>query len=107
MNRKKFLKSSVALTSAALFLPGVIMHKNKISTGNNFSSTNDLWRMSAVELGSLVRKKRASVKEVMEAHIERIKAVNPKINAVTSLFEENSLKEAVIKDQFLSKKTGS
>ncbi len=100
MNRKEFIKST-SLASGTLFFPDLIKYDRKVSEGSNYNSTNDLWRMSATELGELIQLKKASVREIIEAHIERIKAINPSINAVTLLLEEEALKEADIKDQFL------
>jgi hypothetical protein len=63
MNRKEFLKSTAALTSSTLFFPGINIHDRKVLKGTNYTSTNDLWRMSATELGELVRLKKASVRD--------------------------------------------
>ncbi len=101
MNRKEFIKSTAALTSSTFLFPGLIKHDRKVYKGSNYSSTNDLWRMSATELGELIQLKKASVREIIEVHIERIKAINSSINAVTLLLEEEALKEADIKDQSL------
>lgn len=101
MNRKEFLKTTGALTASTVFFPDLIIQDQKVSKRTNYSSTNDLWRMSATQLGELIRLKKASVREVIEAHIGRIKALNPSINAVTLLLEEEALKEADIKDRFL------
>jgi len=42
----------------------------------------DLWRLSAAELASLIKSKKVSAKEAAEAGLARLDAVNPKINAV-------------------------
>jgi amidase len=42
----------------------------------------DLWRLSAVEMASLIRSKKVSAKEAATAALARLDAVNPKINAV-------------------------
>ena len=42
----------------------------------------DLWRLSAAELASLIRSKKVSAKEAATAALARLDAVNPKINAV-------------------------
>ncbi len=55
---------------------------------------NDLWQLSACELAAAIRERRASSEEVVQAHIERIEAVNPKVNAVTVVLEEQSLDQA-------------
>ena len=53
-----------------------------------------LCKKSASELAELVRSKEASSKEVVEAHFNRIKEVNPDINAITLTLEESALKLA-------------
>ena len=42
----------------------------------------DLWRLSAAEMASLIRAKKVSAKEAATAALARLDAVNPKINAV-------------------------
>jgi len=42
----------------------------------------DLWRLSAAEMASLVKSKKVSAKEAATAALARLDAVNPKINAV-------------------------
>ena len=53
-----------------------------------------LCKKSASELAELIRSKEASSKEVVEAHFNRIKEVNPDINAITLTLEESALKLA-------------
>ena len=53
-----------------------------------------LCKKSASELAELVRSKEASSKEIVEAHFNRIKEVNPGINAITLTLEESALKLA-------------
>ena len=42
----------------------------------------DLWRLSAAEIASLIRSKKVSATEAATAALARLDAVNPKINAV-------------------------
>ena len=42
----------------------------------------DLWRLSAAEMASLIRSKKVSAKDAATAALARLDAVNPKINAV-------------------------
>ena len=42
----------------------------------------DLWRLSAAELASLIKTKKVSAKEAATSALARLDAVNPKINAV-------------------------
>ncbi len=55
---------------------------------------DDLWRLSAGELAAAIREKRASSEEVIRAHLDRIGAVNPKVNAVTVVLGEQALRRA-------------
>jgi amidase len=50
--------------------------------------------MSATEIADAVRSKRLSALEVTEAHLARISAVNPKINAVVQEFPDEALASA-------------
>ncbi len=48
----------------------------------------------ATELASLIRTKQLSSREVVQAHLDRIAAINPKINAIVTLLAEDALKSA-------------
>ncbi len=43
----------------------------------------ELWQMGAIELATAIRQQTTSSREVVEAHLARIEAVNPAVNAVT------------------------
>ncbi|PJI52333.1 amidase, partial [Methylobacterium radiotolerans] len=43
---------------------------------------SDLWRLSAVELAALVRKREVSAVQAAQSALQRLDAVNPAINAV-------------------------
>jgi amidase len=59
----------------------------------------DLWRMSAVELAGAIRSRQVSSEEVIEAHLRRIEAVNPSINAVVIVLAESALDAAEAADR--------
>ena len=42
----------------------------------------DVWRLSAADLASLIKSKKLSAKEAAQAALARLDAVNPQINAV-------------------------
>ncbi len=44
---------------------------------------DELWRLGASELADLIRKREVKSREVVDAHLERIAATNPALNAVT------------------------
>jgi amidase len=54
----------------------------------------DLWRLSAAEIASLIRSKKVSAKEAATAALARLDAVNPKINAVVDHKPEEVLAQA-------------
>ena len=49
---------------------------------------------SACTIARAIREQQVSVKDVVEAHLERIEAVNPSLNAVVKLAAERALDEA-------------
>src|ERR1043165_1202752 len=58
----------------------------------------DLWRLSAAEMASLVKSKKVSAKEAATAALARLDAVNPKINAVVDHRPEDVLAQAASVD---------
>ncbi|MFF2628583.1 amidase [Kitasatospora griseola] len=53
-----------------------------------------MWKLSAGALAASVRAGEVSALDVMDAHLDRIAAVNPRINAVTQLFGDRARAEA-------------
>ena len=58
---------------------------------------------SATKLAEIIREKQVSSEEVVSAHIQRIEAVNPKINAIVQFRPEQALKEARAADEALAR----
>src|SRR5438093_13614366 len=58
----------------------------------------DLWRLSAAEIASLIKSKKVSAKEAATAALARLDAVNPKINAVVDHKPAEVLAEAAAID---------
>ena len=56
--------------------------------------TDPLWQWSASELAEAIRNRECSSEEVVRAHLERIATVNPEMNAVTLVLEEEALAAA-------------
>ena len=48
----------------------------------------ELWRLSATELARLIREREASSREVVDAHLDRIDAVNGRVNAIVDVLAE-------------------
>lgn len=63
----------------------------------------ELWRLGVTELAQAIREKQVSSREVVQAHLDRIKAVNGGLNAVTVVLHEQALRAAEEADQALAK----
>jgi aspartyl-tRNA(Asn)/glutamyl-tRNA(Gln) amidotransferase subunit A len=62
-------------------------------------STDPIHYLDATALAELIRTGQLSSREVVQAHLDRISAVNPKINAVVTLTAENALEAADTADK--------
>ncbi|WP_036251304.1 amidase family protein, partial [Methylibium sp. T29] len=58
-----------------------------------------LWQHSALELATLIARRDVSCVEVIEAHLARIEAVNPRVNAVVRLLADEARAAAVAADR--------
>ncbi|HEX6758599.1 MAG TPA: amidase [Propionibacteriaceae bacterium] len=65
----------------------------------NGAAGTALWRLGATELAEAIRTKQASSREVIEAHLRRIEAVNASINAVVIVLHEQALDAATAADR--------
>lgn len=62
-------------------------------------ATTELWRLSAMELAAAIRSRQVSSQEVVEAHLRRIEAVNPRVNAVPVVLADDALEAAKVADR--------
>ncbi|MBL8781112.1 MAG: amidase [Alphaproteobacteria bacterium] len=58
-----------------------------------------LWALDATETARLIRKKQTSATEVVEAHLARLDAMNPKLNAVVRALHDDARAEAAAADE--------
>ena len=65
----------------------------------SLTTMTELWRLSATDLVEAIRSRQTSSQEVIEAHLRRIEAVNPSINAVTVVLGEHPLQAAKAADR--------
>ncbi|MGY1706200.1 amidase [Geodermatophilus sp. SYSU D00697] len=63
--------------------------------------TDPLWRRGAGELAGMIRAGEVSSVEVVEAHLARIDAVNPELNAVVVVLADEALAAAKVADERL------
>lgn len=61
-----------------------------------------LWQLSASSLAKAIREKKVSSQEVVQAHLDRMEAVNHKVNAVTVVLEKEDLRAASDADKKIS-----
>src|SRR5215469_16599401 len=60
--------------------------------------TDDLWQLDATDLARLIRLGQVSSLEVTQASLSRLHAVNPAINAVVRVLEEEAVAAAEAAD---------
>ncbi len=60
-----------------------------------------LWRASAVEIVAGIREKRFSCSEIMTSVVKRIRALNPRLNAIVTDLTDQALAEAAAADRAL------
>ena len=67
---------------------------------------SELWRKSAVELAAMIRDHEVSSREVVQAHLDRVEAVNPHLNAIVRLLPDQALAAADEADRAVADGTG-
>jgi aspartyl-tRNA(Asn)/glutamyl-tRNA(Gln) amidotransferase subunit A len=71
----------------------------KISEVSSVKEADAICYKDATELASLIRTKQLSSREIVQAHLNRIEAINPKVNAIVTLLAEDALKGADAADK--------
>ena len=66
------------------------------------TTATELWQLSAVALAAAVRSREVSCRDVVEAHLRRIEAVNPAVHAVGVVLAESALEAADMADRMVS-----
>ena len=69
-------------------------------------SAPEICFLTATELVRLVRAKKLSALEVMEAHLAQIERVNPEVNAIVTLTAEQAMDRARATDDALARRGG-
>ena len=62
----------------------------------------EIWQLSATELAKRIANRQLSSVEVVEAHLNRIDAVNPVLNAVVRVLADEARAGAVLADKKLA-----
>src|ERR1700753_433092 len=98
LGRRDFLGTAAA-AGVAVVAGSTWIDRAEAATGTE----SDITSKSASELANAIRSKQLSSKSIVEAHLERIAKVNPKLNAVVQLTADSARKEAAEADAALAR----
>ncbi len=106
MSRREALKLGTNAAVSAAMTP--LLSAKSVEAGppatNIPDASPDICFMRAVDMAELIRQKKLSAREVMEAHLKQISRVNPLVNAVvTHVSEEQLMSQAAAADESLAK----
>ncbi len=59
---------------------------------------NEIWQNTATQIAADIRNKKVTSRQVVEAHLQRIAEVNPKINAIVRVLADEALAGADLAD---------
>src|SRR5437763_796350 len=100
MGRRELLGTLAVVGAAA----AAVGQRTFIGSAQAATQSNDaITSASAGELAEAIRSKKLTSKAIVEAHLERIAKVNPKLNAVVQLTAEAARKEADEADAALAR----
>ncbi|GAA5084631.1 amidase [Paenalcaligenes hermetiae] len=108
ISRREFIKKSSYLASAALLTPSLILPRSILANTTWSPSEqqilqNEITLWDALTLSKNIKNKKVSCVEVMQAYLNKIHLLNPKVNALVSLQDpEVLIQQAREKDQQLS-----
>jgi amidase len=68
----------------------VLINRGDIEIEEGFMATSDICFMTTTELAARIRSRELSSREVMQAHLDQIARVNPKVNAIVSMIEPDA-----------------
>jgi amidase len=106
MSRREALKLGTNAAVSAAMTP--LLAANAVdaasASANPPGESPDVCFLRAVDMARLIREKKLSAREVMQAHLKQISRINPKVNAiVTHVPEEQLLAQAAAADESLAK----
>src|SRR5689334_13244714 len=65
---------------------------------------NDITHLPAWQMAAQIRNRELKAADLVDAHLQRIKRLNPKLNAFVSIDEENARRQAASADQAVAAK---
>jgi amidase len=115
INRRQMIKMSSIAALSTVVSPTIVPYKNshphvKQTNIKVPATDNEICFMQAVDLATLLRNKKISAREVMQAHLKQIAKVNAKVNAIVTFVPEDQLMaQALAADESIArgKSTGA
>jgi amidase len=107
ISRREFSRrlGAAAVTGAIFPTPNVAdsVNENSIASSGAGTAAADLCFLPATELVALLRSKKVSAREVMQAHLAQIERVNPKVNAIVTLVADRAMADAAKADDAIAR----
>jgi amidase len=109
INRRDMIRISSIAALSNIVPPALASASGSLTKMNGFNldkrdSDTEICFMSAVNMAALLRAKKISAREVMEAHLKQIAKLNAKVNAVITFVPEDELMaQARAADESLAK----
>jgi amidase len=107
VDRRSFIKLGAGIAGC---LTGASLLAAQVKTGTqsgainkpvDFKPSGDLWRLGAADLAQLIASKKVSSREVVQAHLERIDAVNDSVRAIPLVLKDEAIAAAENADRLL------
>jgi amidase len=94
MTRRDVLQLGSAAAASTAISPFISDTTSSWSLSSGFASSaaSDICFLSATEMAKMIRQKKLSAREVMEAHLHQIERVNPRVNALVTMVDGDQLR---------------
>ena len=107
INRRDMIRISSLAAISNMLAPALVSASVSSPKVNEFrlekmDPDSGICYMNAVTMAALLRSKKISAREVMEAHLKQIKKVNAKVNAIISVLYKG-IKPIAQSDQFFTR----
>jgi amidase len=109
VSRRLMIKMGSIAALSTMVSPSMVAAKTSFTKHeeNNIEipgTDSDLCYMKALDMAALLRTKKISAREVMQAHLKQVAKVNTKVNAIITLLPEDQLMaQALAADELLAK----
>jgi amidase len=91
MTRRDALKLGTNAAVSAAMTPLLAQSDHAITGSKTADSSPDICFLRAVDIAALIRQRKLSAREALQAHLKQIARVNSKVNAIVTLVPEDQL----------------